>query len=111
MEIRVESVVNTRIASFRRALLKFKNLFFSGKVFGPWILKKSTVGIVCISVTRIAIRGQCFHGKKLHEVDIRMIISEELSVYGRLRKIFRWKAVKDVGFPGFQSKKNQPETT
>jgi hypothetical protein len=68
MEIRVESVVNTRIACFRRALLKFENLFFSGKVFGPWILKKSTVGIVCSSVTRIAIRGQCFHGNNIESV-------------------------------------------
>jgi hypothetical protein len=44
--------------------------------------------------------------KQLDEVDMRMTISEELSVYGRLRKIFRWKAVEDIGIPGFQSKKN-----
>jgi len=43
--------------------------------------------------------------KQLDEVDMRMTISEELSVYGRLRKIFRWKAVEDIGIPGFQSKK------
>jgi len=44
--------------------------------------------------------------KQLDEVDMRMTISEELSVYGRLRKIFRWKAVEDIGFPGFLKKAN-----
>jgi len=47
--------------------------------------------------------------KQLDEVDMRMTISEELSVYGRLRKIFRWKAVDDIGIPGFQSKKTRGE--
>jgi hypothetical protein len=48
--------------------------------------------------------------KQLDEVDIGMT-HEELSVYGRLRKIFRWKVVKDIGFPGFQSKTIDPNRT
>jgi hypothetical protein len=31
-------------------------------------LKKSTVGIVCSSVTRIAIRGQCSPGNNIESV-------------------------------------------